>query len=118
MNKNYGFKVSLNNKPLTHAGIKDEHYVVTCILDSFNRTLEPKKGLNLNISGLKSTLQQRLKWIDTPLKLGDKITIEIISDNYDEPALISESKSKETILEGKIRAYKKLKEELKDYLNE
>ncbi|MCR8666383.1 hypothetical protein NO995_01695 [Aestuariibaculum sp. M13] len=116
MNNNNGFRVSLNDELLTNAGLEDQNFIISCILNSFKRELSPETGLDLSVSGLDSESHQHVKWIDTPLKLGDKITIEVINENFEPPAIISESKSEEEILKGKLRAYHKLKAELKDYI--
>ncbi|MBD0833073.1 hypothetical protein [Aestuariibaculum sediminum] len=118
MNTNHGFKVTLNENVLTHAGIEDKQFIVSCILDSFNRQISPETETNLQVSGLITASQQHVKWVNTPLKLGDKITIEVINKNFNAPETISAPKSEEDILQKKLKTYNKLKEELKNYLNE
>ncbi len=116
MKSNYGFKISVNDKILTHAGLENQNFIISCILNSFRRELHPEEGLDLSVSGLISDTQQHVNWVDSPLKTGDKITIEIIENGFDNPVSVSESKPEEEILKGKLRAYHKLKAELKDYI--
>ncbi|GAA4291989.1 hypothetical protein [Aestuariibaculum suncheonense] len=116
MNNNCGFRVSLNDELLTNAGLEDQNFIISCILNSFRREHHPEEGLELSVSGLISETQQHVKWVNSPLKRGDKITIEVIDNGFDQPVSISESKSEEELLKGKLRAYHKLKEELKDYI--
>ncbi|MBD0823852.1 hypothetical protein [Aestuariibaculum marinum] len=116
MKTNFGFKISINDELLTNAGLNNQHFVISCILNSFRRELSPEEGLDLSVSGLISTTQQHVKWANCPLKRGDKITIEVINNGFDQPVSISESKPEEEILKGKLRAYHKLKEELKNYI--
>ena len=112
----YGFEVNLNGTLLCKAGLKSKHSVTTCILDVFDRKLEPKKGINLSVSGMNSDEHQYVRWIDQPLKLDDTISIKIVSGEFDTPVSKTERKSKKQILEGKLKQYHKLKEELKEYL--
>ena len=49
------------------------------------------------------------------MKEGDEISLKIISPPFDPPKKIKKQTSDELILESKIKAYKRLKEELKDF---
>jgi len=112
----HGFEVKLNDIILCKAGLNSKHSITTCILDIFDRKLKPKKGINLSVSGMNSDEHQYVKWIDEPLKLGDTVSIKIISGEFDTPFSKTERKSEKQILEGKLKQYHKLKEELKEYL--
>lgn len=116
MANNFGFKVSVNDELLTRAGLNNHQFVVTCILNSFRRELIPEEALDVNVSGLITKNNQHVKWASAPLKLGDKITIEVINEGFDTPAEFSEISSEEFILKSKLKTYHKLKDELKDYI--
>lgn len=116
---NKGFEVKLNDELLCKAGFNDNHSVVSCIIDAVLRKNKDKQEVRLNISGLNSDTKEHVKWLpfdSNNLNEGDIVTIKIIKDNFDSPIEISEKKSDEYILKQKIRAYNKLKEELKDHI--
>lgn len=115
---NKGFEIHLNNKLVCKAGIKDNHGTVSCIVGTIRRKGNAaQEEIYLDVSGLNSDTGEFAKWVKSnPLKMNDVITINVITDNFDAPIEIGEKKSKEFLLEQKIRTYKKLKEELKDYI--
>ncbi|MDN3594804.1 hypothetical protein [Zunongwangia endophytica] len=118
MKKIFGFQVSINNKTICRAGFENENSIVTCILDSIRRKNHDSEKLNISISGLNSDTHQYADWYKNNLHEGDKISIEIISNNFDTPNSIGDAYSEKDILKQKLKSYKKLKEELKDYLEE
>jgi hypothetical protein len=118
MKKIFGFQVSINGKEICRAGFENENSIVTCILDSVRREKDSSEKLNILISGLNSDTHQHADWFRNKLEEGDKISIEIISNNFDTPISISKAYSEKDILTQKLKSYHKLKEELKDYLTE
>jgi len=116
---NKGFEIKLNDELVCKAGLKDNHGVVNCIVGAVSRKNNTFQEIYFNASGLNSDTGEHFKWFTSEsnkLKDGDIITIKIIKDNFDPPKEVSEKKSDEFLLEQKIRTYKKLKKELKDYL--
>lgn len=118
MKNKFGFQVLINGKKICRAGFENENAIVTCILDSVRREKDNSEELNISISGLNSDTQQHANWFSNKLQEGDKISIEIISNNFDTPISISKAFSEKDILSQKLKYYHKLKEELKDYLKE
>lgn len=117
MEKKYGFEVSLNGSKLARTGIQKEHYVISCILTAVHRK-DGSSELTMTLGGLDSEAHQHVCWQDANLKVGDKITIEVIDGQFDPPLHKSTGYSEEQIRENKIKHYLQLKEELKDYLAE
>ena len=93
MNKKkiYGFKVQLNNKVVCRAGFDKENSVVSCIIDSIRRENDETEELNINVGGLNSDTNQYVDWFRNALKDGDKITIDVISGDFDSPVTIRNS---------------------------
>jgi hypothetical protein len=123
MKKIYGFKVLINEKLICRAGFEDKNSVVTCILSSLRRKDDVSEELNLSIGGLISDSDQNASWYNNNnLQEGDKISIEIISSDFDPPATIKPKLSEKDIaahqLKYQLKHYYKLKEELKEYLDE
>lgn len=118
MKKIFGFKVLINEETICRAGFENENSILTCILDSIRRKDDDSEELNISISGLNTDTNQSVAWIDNKLKEGDKISIEIISDNFDTPYVIREPKSEKDIIAQKLKYFNKLKAELKDHLKE
>lgn len=116
--KKHGFKVELNGKQLCKAGFQEDNSVLTCILDSIQRTNAPMEELNLSVSGLNSETKQHASWLHEKLNEGDKITIEVISDDFESPKELRQAISEEDLIQQKVKQYHKLKEELKEYLQE
>lgn len=117
MKKNYGFEVCLNGNKLARAGIQKENYVVGCNIDAVHRK-DGSEELHMSVSGLDSDVQMHVSWFGERIKIGDKISIEVINDQFDEPTSFGKKFTEEEIREQKMKHYFRLKEELKDYLDE
>ncbi|PUV24582.1 hypothetical protein [Sphingobacterium athyrii] len=117
MEKSYGFEVSLNGNKVTRAGISKENYVVNCIIGSVHREND-SGGLYMQIGGLDSDLDMHFSWLGEQLNHGDKISIEVIDGEFDEPTSKSKALTEQEIREQKMKHYLQLKEELKDFLQE
>jgi hypothetical protein len=115
---NIGFEVKLNEQVLCRAGFKDKYYVLSCILDSVSREQDQDKEIRLSIGGLNSVSNQHVKWSASQLNIGDNISIKVISQNFDSPSEIIEQDPEEFLIEQKIKYFYRLKEELKEYLEE
>jgi hypothetical protein len=115
---NYGLEIYLNDSYLCRAGFENTYHVLTCMINSFRRDIDKGEELFLEVAGLNSETDQNFDWINTELKSGDRISIQIITDKFDKPSKIREGDSKKFILERKIEYYHKLKEELKEHLTD
>ena len=119
MKKIYGFKVLINEELVCRAGFEEGNSVVTCILSSVRRKDDASEELNLSIGGLISDSDQNASWYNNNnLQEGDKISIEIISSDFDPPASIKPKISEKDIVAHQLKYYYLLKEELKEYLDE
>ncbi|MBN2635544.1 MAG: hypothetical protein JXR61_04685 [Prolixibacteraceae bacterium] len=116
MKKIYGFQIKIDGKKICRAGFEKENSVVSCILSSIRRAVDDSEELAINVGGLNSDTNQHVDWLDTKLQLGDKITIEVISTDFDLPKTIREPKPKQDVIAQKLERYHLLKEELKEYL--
>ena len=116
MKNTFGFKVHVNGNQICRAGFAKENSVVTCILTSVNRGNDSSDELDISISGLNSETKQHVTWHKEKLKKGDTISLEVITENFDKPTSIREPKPEKEIIARKIKQYKRLQEELKDYL--
>lgn len=117
MKKIFGFKVSLNEQVICRAGFEKEDSIVTCILHSVRRANDESEELNMQIGGMNSETHQHFDWAINALDAGDKVTIEVISDNFDKPVSERKNLSEEEIFERKLKQYYRLKEELKDHID-
>lgn len=118
MKKIFGFQVSINDEKICRAGFENKNAIVTCILDSVRRENDDREELNLTIGGLNSDTHQSVRWLNGKLEEGDKVSIEVISNNFDKPTTAGKAYSKQDIIKQKLKSYHKLKEELKDYLDD
>ncbi len=116
--KNYGLEIHLNDNYVCRAGFENTYHVLTCIITSVRRKSGKSEELFMQISGLDSEAEQQHRWMNTDLKSGDKISIQVISDKFDKPSEIKERDSEKVILERKIKYFHQLKEELKDHLTD
>ncbi|WP_433903544.1 hypothetical protein [Sphingobacterium puteale] len=117
MKKSYGFEVFVNGKKLTRAGLSKENYVINCIIGAVHRK-DDSEELYMQIGGLDSALDVHVSWFGDRLKVGDKISVEVIDGGFDEPNSKSRAFTEQEIREQKMKQYLQLKEELKDYLKE
>jgi hypothetical protein len=115
MKKSYGFEVSLNGSKIARAGIAKENYVVNCIVDAVRRK-DGSSELFLQVGGLDSEADIHVSWYSDELKKGDKIVVEVIDENFDEPVHASRRISNDERIQQKLKYFHELKEELKDYL--
>lgn len=114
---NKGFEIKLNGKVLCIAGQKENHGVVTCIINAIFRKKDETQQLNLNVSGLNSDTLEYTKWIkETELKLDDEILIKVVDTHFDLPKETKKHHRKELSIDQKLKKYYKLKEELKEHL--
>ncbi len=116
--KNFpGFKVTLNNKLITTAGINTNNFGATiCIIDSVKRQVDNSEHLKLTITGINAS-NDMLTWCKQDLELGDTIELEVVKAPFNAPIEVKKShKTDAEILEQKLKQFYKLKEELKDYL--
>lgn len=111
---NLGFRISYKGKHLSNVGLETDG-VVTCIFHAVQRIGEAQE-LYFNAGGLNSKTGEHLDWFSQSLEIGDKIEIEVIDSNFDQPPKIRKPITKEEELEQKIAYFHRLKEELKDYL--
>ena len=114
---NYGFEIHLNDNYVCRAGFENACHVLTAIFTSTKRS-NNTEDLALTVTGLNSETEQLPEWFNQQLKNGDRISIQIITDTFDKPSKFKERPSNETDLKRKIEHYYKLKEELKDHLND
>lgn len=113
---NYGFEIHINDKYLCRAGFENAYHVLSLILTSAKRT-NNTEDLAMNIAGVNSETENYCDWVNTPLKLGDRISIQIVTENFDKPLRVREKESSQFVLERKLEYYHKLKEELKEHLD-
>lgn len=118
MKEIFGLKVSINGHEICRAGFEKENSVVTCIISSVRRKDDETEVLDLSVGGLNSDSRQHVDWAKKELSEGDKVSIEVISDNFDPPKSIREPDSEKSVIEQKIKYFHRLKEELKDHINE
>ena len=119
MKKIYGFKVQINDKSICRAGFDKEDSVVNCSLTSVRRKGDEKEELDISVGGLISETEQYVSWYNNySLEEGDKISFEVITSDFDAPSSMTKEISEEEQIAHKLKLYKKLKEELKDYLEE
>jgi hypothetical protein len=118
MKKRLGFNVLINEEVICRAGFDNANSVVSCILNSIRRKNDDSEVLNISIGGLNSDTNQHVDWHRDNLQTGDKISIEIISDNFDTPSSIRERMSGKDLIAQKLEYFNKLKIELKDHLKE
>jgi len=112
------FEIFLNGTRLNVAGIKSEAGVLTSIVTWVKRKNENNDEIFLDVSGSDSSQQKSLKWIDTKLHLNDEIHIKITgNDQIDQPE-IKKADYHAALLESKLKSYYRLKEELKDHIDE
>lgn len=116
MKKIFGFKILINGKQICRPGFEKDNSVLSCILSSVRRENDESEELDISVSGLNSDTKEYASWYKGELNEKDKITIEVISDNFEPPTSIRKAKSEKDIIARKIKQYNKLKEELKEHL--
>ncbi|MFT7197134.1 MAG: hypothetical protein ACI83W_001501 [Marinoscillum sp.] len=105
-----GFELNINSE-LRRASL--ENGIVSINVNRI-KTIEQDK-IDLSFGGYNPDTDENYKWVETPLKIGDKIIIEI-KDIEDNSTAIEVKKRipTDTIIEGKLRAYNALKRELEE----
>ncbi|PRY48031.1 hypothetical protein B0I27_11718 [Arcticibacter pallidicorallinus] len=115
--KNPCYEVYKNGTLLCKAGLDTEAGVLTGILTWVRRT-DGSESNTLSVSGLNSQENISLSWVDEQVEAGDEITIKVTDDTEFSEASIRPPFDAERHQRDKIKAYYRLKEELKDYLKD
>ncbi|KQN36001.1 hypothetical protein ASE92_07640 [Pedobacter sp. Leaf41] len=112
------FEVTLNGQKIATAQIESDFGVVTTIVTWVRRD-DNSESLNVSISGRDSIAEKNIKWAAQDLKIGDKLVVSIIDETTTQTDEgVVEIFDSITVLDHKLMTYHKLKEELKEYLNE
>lgn len=115
---NIGINIKINGEQITKAGFNESHYVLHAMA-----ALARRRGRNdafgFHVGGLDSDANSHVDWLNTTLNLGDIVTLEIVKGPFapSEPQLppvISE----EDQLKYELELFYRLKEELKDHIEE
>jgi hypothetical protein len=103
-----GFEVNINGNK-SKATLAEG---VTTILIDLIRT-EEKNEMKMSFSGFDHKLNERYIYLDSPLNISDQIivTVKNIEENS-EPLKVIKINPEESIIDGKLRAYRMLKQEL------
>jgi len=116
-----GFKVYLNDKHVSTYGL-DRGGSVTQILSLRNDEEQQSVTINLDCGAFTSDTQEHYKWIQKELNPNDNIKVEIVENpTCDPPQKVFPHDNSELnafALKSKLNTYYKLKEELKDYLEQ
>lgn len=116
--KNYGVEIEYNGEKLIRAGFEDRYFVLSCIFSLLRRKRDESEEYSLSVGGLNIETDQSVDWLRQELKLGDKISVEVIDGDFNKPTKVKEAMSKEELLKQKIDYYYRLKEELKGHIEE
>ena len=112
------FEVTLNGQKIATAQIESDFGVLTTIV-TWVRREDNSESLNVSISGLDSVAEKKIKWAAQDLKIGDKLLVSVIEETTTQTDEgIIEIFDTTSVLDHKLMTYHKLKEELKEYLNE
>ena len=112
------FEVYVNDELVTKAAINAEFGVLSMITTWVKRQKLGDEYLDITVSGLDSVEDRSLSWYGSALKLGDEVRLKITNEGEIVTPTTPEgwSKTKEQILERKLKHFYSLKEELKDHI--
>ncbi|RKE55355.1 hypothetical protein [Sphingobacterium detergens] len=114
---NIGVKIKINDKHVTKAGFDKAHYVLHAMAVFARR--QGRNEFGFLVGGLDSDTDKSVDWLNTTLKLGDVVTLEIIKGPFDPskphlPPVVSEEEQ----LKYELELFYRIKEELKDHIEE
>lgn len=113
------FEVSLNGEKICLAGIPAQYSVLAVHTIRVRRRGEEIETLDLNVSGLNSETSEQYRWQTRDLRINDEIRIKIVDSDFpDQPDEIIPQESKDDSLKRKIEYFYRLKEELKDHIQD
>lgn len=119
--KNLGLKIYVNDKFIKTIGISMDGTVAQ-ILHLRNDFKNNEQSVHFHCGAYIKETNEDYKWIDQELQEHDKITIEVVKDaTFDEPTDIQPHDNpamNEFILKSKLKSFYRLRDELKDYLEE
>lgn len=116
--KNPAFEITLNGQKIATAQVESDFGVLSAIV-TWVRRVDNSESLDFIITGRDSEQAKNLQWARHDLKLGDKLLLSVIDEKTtptDEGVI--EIHDSTSVLEQKLKIFYKLKEELKEYLNE
>ncbi|QQT56116.1 hypothetical protein I6I98_12980 [Sphingobacterium multivorum] len=116
--ENIGINIRINGEQITRAGFNKAHYVLHAMA-AFARRRGRNDAFGFHVGGLDSDANINVDWLNTALKLGDIVTLEIVKGPFapSEPHL-PPVVSEEDQLKYELELFYRLKEELKDHINE
>ncbi len=118
--KKLAFKIYLNEEPISVSGISADG-IVTQTLTMKNNVDNEKQSIILHNGAYLTKSKDHYKWVDLELKENDKLTVEIVEvAEFDAPKNVYPDNPgmNALILSSKLNTYRRLKEELKEHLNE
>ncbi|MEZ4827547.1 MAG: hypothetical protein R3C61_14885 [Bacteroidia bacterium] len=80
-----GFEIKLNDKLLCRAGFTSARYHLTCMLHVIKHPNRPSGQTEIIVGGTEGNTLKLINWVEKPLHEGDKITVRIISGDFDTP---------------------------------
>lgn len=110
-------EIKLNSEIVSTAGLNSEYGVLSAMVTCVKRLGEKEESVTLDISGLNSQTGERLEWINKELEQNDEVIIKIsASARSDSPSVVSLEEMKKRDFEYKIKAFYRLKEELREHI--
>ncbi|MDX2248279.1 MAG: hypothetical protein SF052_15965 [Bacteroidia bacterium] len=80
-----GLEIKLNGQPVCRAGFKTDRYHLNCMLQVVRHTEQTSDQIKIIVGGTEGPTLKLVNWVEQTLREGDKITIQIVSGNYDPP---------------------------------
>jgi hypothetical protein len=116
--ENIGINIRINGEQITRAGFNKAHYVLHAMA-AFARRRGSNDAFGFHVGGLDSDANSHVDWLKTTLNLGDLVTFEIVKGPFDpSESHVQPAVSEEDQLKYELELFYRLKEELKDHIEE
>ncbi|WP_343558999.1 hypothetical protein [Sphingobacterium sp.] len=115
---NIGINIKINGEQTIRTGFNKAHYVLHAMA-AFARRQGSNEEFGFHVGGLDSDAVEDVDWLNTSLNLGDLVTLEIVKGPFDPSKPYKfQIPSEEEQLKYELELFYRLKEELKDHIEE
>lgn len=83
--KTNGFEIKLNDQRICRAGFYTDRHHLTCMLHIVKHADQGADQVGITVGGSEGPTLKLVNWVEQTLQKGDKITIQIVSGDYDPP---------------------------------
>lgn len=105
----HGFEIKINGERLCRAGFDAGQYGLICLIDLKKNLGKPTNEMEITVAGAEGETIKQIHWVmQQALRRGDRITIEVVSGNFDPPLSYHDTHQKPPAIDFKNAPMKEI----------